>query len=223
MKIAVYNAKGSAGKTPIATNIALERDYAIGTNELFHVFEGFIPDERLLALQMEEAFPVIPDDIDIVFDLAGSISEHSHSITSALKQADFVIVPVWNEVKALNATVGTLQEVSRFTSNILVVATKLQKGRKETIPKGDWSQSEAFLNIKKVVEARSPLSVPVLPLKLSAAFDAIFEHEKSINQLMQEDPLSAYNFREVARQFDQIFNHIDKVRTHAEQEQLKRA
>lgn len=223
MKIAVYNAKGSAGKTPIATNIALEREYAIGTNELFHVFEGFIPEERLLALQMEEAFPPIPDDIDIVFDLAGSISEHSHSITSALTQADLVIVPVWNEVKALNATVGTLQEVARFTREILVVATKLQKGRKEHLPRGDWSQSEAFLNIKGVVEARSPFPVPVLPLKYSAAFDAIFEHEKSIRQLMEADPLAAYSYREVSRQFDEIFNHIDKVRAHAEQKQLKRA
>ena len=223
MKIAVYNAKGSAGKTPIATNIALEREYAIGTNELFHVFEGFIPEERLLALQMEEAFPSIPDDIDIVFDLAGSISEHSHSITSALTQADLVIIPVWNEVKALNATVGTIQEVARFTSNILVVATKLQKGRKEKLPNGDWSHCEAFLNIKQVVDARAPFPVPVLPLKFSAAFDAIFEHEKSIHQLMADDPLTAYNYREVSRQFDEIFNHIDKVRTDAKQEQLKRA
>jgi hypothetical protein len=223
MKIAVYNAKGSAGKTPIATNIALERDYAIGTNELFHVFEGFIPEERLLALQMEESFPEIPDDIDIVFDLAGSISEHSHSITSALTQADLVIVPVWNEVKALNATVGTIQEVARFTNNILVVATKLQKGRKETLPKGDWTHSEAFLNVKRVIDARSPFQVPVLPLKFSAVFDAIFEHEKSIHQLMEHDPLSAYNYREVSRQFDAIFDHIDKVCSHAEQKQLKRA
>lgn len=223
MKIAVYNAKGSAGKTPIATNIAIDREYAIGTNELFHVFEGFIPEERLLALQMEEAFPTIPADIDIVFDLAGSISEHSHSITSALKQADLVIVPVWNEVKALNATVGTIQEVSRFTSNILVIATKLLKGRKETLPNGDWSKSEAFLNVKNVVEARASFSVPVLPLKFSAVFDAIFEHEQSIRELMQGDPLAAYNYREVSRQFDEIYNHIDKVRNHAEQEQLKHA
>jgi len=172
---------------------------------------------------MEEAFPAIPDDIDIVFDLAGSISEHSHSITSALTQADFVIIPVWNEVKALNATVGTIQEVARFTSNILVVATKLQKGRKEKLPNGDWSHSEAFLNIKQVVDARAPFPIPVLPLKFSAAFDAIFEHEKSIHQLMADDPLAAYNYREVSRQFDEIFNYIDKVRIDAEQEQLKRA
>ena len=37
MKITVYQAKGAAGKTPIATNIALDREYAIGTNEAFHV------------------------------------------------------------------------------------------------------------------------------------------------------------------------------------------
>jgi len=29
MKITVYSTKGSAGKTPIATNIALDRGYAV--------------------------------------------------------------------------------------------------------------------------------------------------------------------------------------------------
>jgi len=81
MKITVYQAKGSAGKTPIATNIVLDREYAIGTNEAFHVFDGFIPDDRLLVLDLTESFPDMPDGIDIVFDLAGAISAQSHSLT----------------------------------------------------------------------------------------------------------------------------------------------
>jgi len=114
MKITVYQAKGSAGKTPIATNIALDREYAIGTNEAFHVFDGFIPDDRLLVLDLTEAFPEMPDGIDIVFDLAGAISAQSHSITSAIRQSDLVIVPIFNEVKSLHSGIGTLREIEKI-------------------------------------------------------------------------------------------------------------
>ena len=211
MRIAVYNTKGSAGKTPIATNIVLDREYALGTNEPFHVFEDFIPDDRLLTIHMEERFPEIPDDIDIVFDLAGSISTHAHSISSALKQADLVIVPTWNEVKSLHSAVGTIKEVASFTDDILVVATKLQKKRRETLQNGDWTQSVDFKNIKAVIDARAPFQITVLPLKFSAAFDAIFEYEKSIRQLMENSPLAAYSYRKVAIQFNAIYDYIDKV------------
>ena len=211
MRIALYNTKGSAGKTPIATNIVLDREYALGTNEPFHVFEGFIPDDRLLTIHMEESFPEIPDDINIVFDLAGSISTHAHSISSALKQADLVIVPTWNEVKSLHSAVGTIKEVANFTDNVLVVATKLQKKRREILQNGDWTQSADFKNIKAVIDARAPFPITVLPLKFSAAFDTIFEQEKSIRQLMGNSPLAAYNYRKVADQFNAIYDYIDKV------------
>ncbi len=70
MKITLYNTKGSAGKTPIATNIALERGYAIATNETYHVFDRFIPKERLISVDMNEAFPLFGCEVDVVFDLA---------------------------------------------------------------------------------------------------------------------------------------------------------
>lgn len=208
MKITVYSAKGSAGKTPIATNIALDREYAIGTNEQFHVFDSFIPDNRLIAVDLTEPFPEIPEGIDIVFDLAGAISEHSNSITSAVKQSDLVIVPIFNEVKSLNSGIGTINEISKFTKSILVVATKLQKQSGE-IFKGDWKQSRDFQNVAQAVSANIEFNVPVLPLKFSKAFDAIFEKEQPISQIMADDPLARYNYREVAAQFDDIYKYID--------------
>ena len=194
MKICVYSAKGGEGKTPIATNIVLDRQYAIGTNEHFHLFDTFIPDNRVLALEPDQGFPEIPNNIDIVFDLAGSISANSGSIVSALKQANLVIVPITNEVKAIYGGIGTIQEILRFCSNVLVVATKLEKGRKEKFNKNGWYQSAAFLNIKSQVQSTEGLEhIPCLPLKYSKAFDAIFEKELSIAQIMEADPLAKYN------------------------------
>jgi len=211
MKITIYSAKGSAGKTPIATNIALDREYAIGTNEQFHVFDSFIPDNRLLAIDLTETFPDIPDDIDIVFDLAGAISEHSHSISSALAQSDLVIVPIFNEVKSLNSGIGTIREVAKFTDSVLVVATKLQKQSGERFT-GDWRQSRDYQNIAEAVQnAGMSFDIPVIPLKFSKVFDTIFEKELSISQIMSTDPLAAYTFRDVAKQFDAIYAHMDGV------------
>ena len=207
MKITIYSAKGSAGKTPLATNIALDREYAIGTNEQFHVFDSFIPDNQLLAVDLTEAFPKIPDDIDIVFDLAGAISEHSNSITSAVAQSDLVIVPIFNEVKSLTSGIGTINEISKFTKSILVVATKLQKQSGERFT-GDWKKSRDFQNVTDAIKTNIDFDVPVLPLKFSKAFDAIFEKEMSIRQIMESDPLAAYTYREVAGQFDEIYQHI---------------
>lgn len=218
MKIAVYSAKGSAGKTPIATNIALDREYALGTNEHFHVFDGFIPDERLLALGGAEAFPNIPDDIDIVFDLAGSITENSLSITSALEQIDLAIVPVFNEVKCLRSGIGTIREIKRFTDSILVVATKLNKHRKDRFT-DDWTECTDFRNIQAQLQASLDFDVEILPLKFSSVFDAIFEQEKSISQIMESNALAKFNYRSVNEQFNAIYQYIDRVNNNAKQEQ----
>ena len=218
MKICVYSAKGGVGKTPIATNIVLDREYAIGTNEHFQLFDTFIPDDRVLAIELDQGFPEIPQGIDIIFDLAGSISANSGSIVSALKQSDLVIVPISNEVKAIYGGTGTIREILRFCSNVLVVVTKLEKGRKEQFKKDEWHKSAAFLNVQSQVHGTDGLeNIPCLPLKLSKVFDAIFEKEQSILQLMNTDSLAKYNYAEVSRQFNEIYNFIDGVECYAEQ------
>lgn len=208
MKITVYSAKGSAGKTPIATNIALDKGYALGTNELYHVFDSFFPEEKLLSIEPHEEFPEIPDEIDIVFDLAGSLSQQSPSISSAIQQSDVVIVPIYNEIKSLNAGIHTILEVSSLTKNIIVIATKLQKQKQDIFT--NWRDSLDFKNIEKIVESKIDFDIPVFPLKFSKVFDTIFEKEKSINQIAIDDPLSKYAYRDVIKQFNDIYTFLEK-------------
>ena len=91
---------------------------------------------------------------------------------------------------------------------MLVVATRLQKQNKEHF-KSDWSQSLDFQNVANAVNSSVNFDVPVLPLKTSKGFDAIFEKEQSIRQIMEGDALAAYTYREVSAQFDAIYKHID--------------
>ena len=209
MRIAVYSSKGSAGKTPISANIALDKDFCIGTNEAFHVYDNLIEENKLIALHTEEAFPkeIVEHDIDIVFDLAGSISKLAVSISSALKMSDHVIVPIYNEYKSLVAGLNTINQIKEYNQNIIVIATKLQK-QKSDIFKDDWTKSEDFKNIKNAVETKIGEGIPVLPLKFSKVFDNIFEEQKSIKQLMENDALAAYTYRDVSKQFEAIYNLI---------------
>lgn len=225
MRIAVYNSKGGAGKSPISTNIALEREYALGTNDANNVYEMFLPDVRFMEVEMEEEFPVIPDDIDIVFDLAGSMSASAHSITSAISQADLVIIPVFDQVGSIQGLKNTLREVSRFNSSLLVVPTKLEKervGRDYENFGNDWSNSEQCKRLAAIAREIVP-DVPVLPLKKSDVYDRITEKEKSIAQLSATSPLLERSFRVPNEQFNAIFDHIDMVEAHARKEQPKRA
>ncbi len=94
-----------------------------------------------------------------------------------------VIVPIYNEVKAIKAGLNTIAEVQALNPNIIVIATKLQKRKKSDIF-NDWKKSEDYKNIAQAV-AQFDETIPILPLKFSTVFDTIFEQEKSIQQLMQ--------------------------------------
>lgn len=209
MKITVYSSKGSAGKTPISVNIAFDRGFALGTNEPFNVLEDVFDDDKVLSVAADDEFPELPPEIDIVFDLAGSISRHAHSITSAIKQSDLVIVPVYNDFKSRKSAIGTIMEIEPIARNILIVATKLQAQKGEFVK--DWKKSRDFVQIERDIRANIETPYPIVPLKLSKGFDTIFDREQSLRQITNTDPLLAHSFKDVTRQFDAIYNHIDSL------------
>ena len=127
MKITIYSIKGSAGKTPIATNIALDLGYCVGTNESIDCYSHLLSDEQFIRIGQNEEFPKFSDDTNIVFDLSGSIGDRAVSITSAIKQSDVVVVPIYNHLRSLQGGITTIIEVQQFNTNIVVVATKLKK------------------------------------------------------------------------------------------------
>lgn len=209
-KISIFCSKGSTGKTPISMNIVYDRGYNIATNEPYNVIEDLVPDNKMMAVSLNEEFPILPKEIDIVFDLAGALSDDARSITSAVAQSDLVIIPINNEFKAVKAGLHSIVEVTKYNENILVIATKLTK-EKGDIFTDDWTHSHGFLHIQDAVHSVIDSTIPVLPLKFSTAFDSIFDMEKSIKQICEGDALLKHSFRLVNHQFDAIYEYIDSV------------
>lgn len=92
-----------------------------------------------------------------------------------------------------------------FNKNVVVIATKLQKKRNDVF-RDDWRECEDFKNISGGVKKKFGEGVVVLPLKFSRVFDNIFEEGLSIRELMDKNALSRHSYREVAKQFDVIYN-----------------
>jgi len=212
MIITVFSAKGGVGKTPISTNIAFDLGYVIGTNDEYHGFGVVerIDDDRLLVVAPGEEFPPVPNDVDVVFDLGGTLSgESAPSIRSAIKQSDLVLVPVSNETKAIISGINSIQQVREITENIVVVATKLKRASNENAAH-PWSESRDFQNIKTQIEAGTGRSWSFLPLRFSAGFDALFDQEKSLRELVGEGGMHAHHFAMPAHQFEEIYETIKR-------------
>lgn len=208
MKIVVYSAKGGVGKSPISQNIAFDRGYPVGTNELSHLYADLLPENRVLEVEEGEEFPELPKETNMIFDLGGSLSKGSApSIVSALRQADLVIVPCFNDADAINKSALTILEVREVNPNILVVATKLEKRGKESFT--DWSQSYEFQYITGQLDARTDHQWPALPLKMTRVFEAVREQRKSISQICDGFGLDRYLHRHVNDQFNAIYQFID--------------
>lgn len=211
MKVTVFSAKGGVGKTPISVNIALDRGWAIGTNETYHVLESMrrIEDSRMMAIAPTEEFPDIPDMIDMVFDLSGSLGgDSARSIRSAIRQSNVVVVPTNNEFKAINGAYHTINEVRDLNPNIIIAATKLEKGKRDAPL--EWDQCEDFMNIKKTLLELVGHEYPVVPLKKSKGYDAIFDQEKSLREIVDRGGIEAFSYRIAAWQFDKLYEEINK-------------
>lgn len=209
MKITIYSSKGGVGKTPIAVNIALDYGYALATNELFNMLGQTLSEDQLMTIGPEEEFPTFGDDMDIVFDLAGMIGQTAAaSIGSAIRQSDVVLVPVTKEIKALNAAAHTIMQLQPLTDKIVLVATKLERERGERKIE-DWTKCQHFEAIRTYLTTRTGTDYPMLPLKKSTAYDAIFKDDRSVNAIAGNNHLRAHSYREVIAQFSDLMTYLE--------------
>jgi len=212
MKVTLYSGKGGAGKTPISLNMALEHEWAIATNDplsILSIIDG-IETDRVMEIAPNEAFPEIPDGIDIVFDLGGAISESSTpSILSAVKQSDWVIVPAENLPQSIVGAGITIREIKPHAKNIMVIATKLK--RKKSEPKRvPIEDTAAFLNIKSQLAEMGHEDIPIFPLRHSDAFVTTQATGQSIESMVRAGGIQAYSLRDLASQLEAVHTHMSQ-------------
>ena len=141
MRITIYNSKGSVGKTPISTNISLEKDFCIASNSIYSDSTEYLlnaDDKRFVKVSPEEKFPesIKKLDIDTIFDLAGFISEKAHSITSALDMSDCVIVPITHSPRIIDKfLIEAIKENSSQKIN-KILSESFKKGYPRSIKEG---------------------------------------------------------------------------------------
>jgi len=189
MKLMTWSLKGGVGKSSIALNISLEHDFGVITNDYYTPLKGIISEENLKILSPKEKTPQVPNDVDVIFDYGGYVDSRA---IDALKQSDFVLIPVVRSIPDIKVTIPSIQEIERYNKNIILIANKSEPGD--------------YKNLKELFSEIGEFHT--LEIKKSEAINDMFVKKKSIHQIVREGGIKGYHFKKIANQFDQLTNYI---------------
>jgi len=190
MKILIYNIKGGQGKTTIAINLALTWGFNLLTNDPLSPVDSILPTDEVLKLDPDEEFPELPDEADVIFDMGGYLDIR---IKDALKQADYVIVPVINEYVDVQTTISFLGNLEAYNTNIIIIANKAKKGDCDSIT---------------TIMGKFYPQYPIFELKESRSMPNVLREKISVHDMVAQGGLKKYNYQKVADQFSEIMKAI---------------
>lgn len=195
MKIVIFNIKGGQGKTSLAINLAFSLNAGIITNDVYSPLEKVLPENRFIKVDLKSDFPNIKEDnLKLIYDLGGWIDTRCIKL---LKEADLIIVPIINDYINNQVGINSIEEIKQYNKNILIIANRTEK--------------KDYEEIKMLITNFYGDKFPVLELKKSTAFSKIFDKSKSIDDIIQEDKLLAFAYREVKDQLQKIVNFINNL------------
>ena len=193
----IFSLKGGVGKTSLASALCLELDYKgkkvpIITNDVISPLEEVLGKEKALKLKIDEDFPKLKKSDDIIVDLGGFVDERS---ISALKKSKQVVIPTIGSFLSISGLIQTVQEVERFNKKIIIVLNRIEK--KE---------------VEKVIQfIRESHDYPIFKLKTSKCFENLLYQNKSVSQMMKDEPLRRSSYKEVHAQLHEIIQHLTGV------------
>ena len=193
----IFSLKGGVGKTSLASALCLELDYKgkkvpIITNDAISPLEEVLGKEKALKLKIDEDFPKLKKSDDIIVDLGGFVDDRSISV---LKKSKQVVIPTIGSFLSISGLIQTVQEVERFNKKITIVLNRIEK--KE---------------VEKVIQfIRENHDYPIFKLKTSKCFENLLYQNKSVSQMMKEEPLRRSSYKEVHAQLHEIIQHLTGV------------
>lgn len=211
MKVAVYSAKGGCGKTPLSICIALDEEYALVTNESYDALSDQMEESRLLYVKSDQDMPNFDDGIEVVFDLAGTMTSGDFATVSALKQSDVVVIPMCNNLGALKAGIKTIRAVHKLNKPVIIAATKLRSKTKKK--NEDWQNSSDYITISEWVSStRKDIGYlpAIIPVRFSELFESVISNCQSIRNLAKQNPLLMHSQKDLIKQLDELYKEIKK-------------
>ena len=121
--------------------------------------------------------------------LGGFVDDRAITI---LKNSKQIVLPTLGSFLSLSGLISTLQEVEPFNKEITIVLNRIEK--KE---------------VEKIIEfIRSDYSYPIFKVKSSKCFENLHYQNKSISQMMREEPLRKRSYKEVHAQIQELIQHL---------------
>lgn len=183
MRVSVFNKKGGVGKTPISVSLAKDLECYLLSND-DSVIEDVLPDQAKILEKLQ-----LIDNC--IYDFGGFVDA---GVIDIIKHSDLVVVPCFNDIDALKRTIKTIGEINAIAKKILVVATRTEK-------------EEDLAHISESVKKFFP-DIDVMELKKSRIFSTVVETGMSVNEIVNDNPLSRFAYRNIATQYNDILNYV---------------
>ena len=193
----IFSLKGGVGKTSLASALCLEFDYEgkkvpVITNDAISPLEEILGKEKAMKLGTDSKFPELKKNDDVIIDLGGFVDERSITVLKNCKQ---VVIPTLGSFLSISGLVATIQEVERFNKEITIVLNRVEKKDVEKILQ--------FINEK--------YNYPIFKLKTSKCFENLHYQQKSVSQMMKDEPLRRRSYAEVYAQLQELKQHLSGV------------
>jgi len=170
---------GGAGKTAIAFALALDFNFYLVSNDdsiIADVYDGAMITDT----------PVIADEV--MYDFGGFADG---GVIDIIKQCDVLIVPCINDKTSIRKANQTVEELSVYIDNIIVVATRVRNERDLAAIK------EGIVH-----------NVDVLPLRDTKMFKDCQEFGVGVYMLIKHDAKLRYAYRNAVVEYDALVSRI---------------
>ena len=194
----LFSLKGGTGKSSLSMAISLDckrkgLDVPVLTNDRVSIVEDVLGEDRGMVLRRQEDFPEELDTNDgFILDLGGFLDER---ISKVIAKSKNVVVPTVSDYGSLQATITTINDLKSLNKNIIIILNRIDR--------------DEFLGLYEVIRDKCG-AYPIFPIKNTKAFENSQAQQKSIWQMMKDEPRFKRPYGEVQKQLEKVLETLEK-------------